>query len=234
MEVWGGLLPATGTWLAVRFDSDCSLTLVLDLEGNPPTLAAPSKGCTWVPRAPTRAHSAQALRLEWGTSSPAKEQAGPNPRPLPLRGGGSDGTRPSGAGFHPFLLHRRHIPFRVKRGAGLAEVRPGRSVWPPLGWGPRRVTGLAGIRDPSHQRREPEWACPICSSFALPSLQAEALTLYLGHVPRRHRGTGRGVMLNHPPSTRLGLLMDGASCQGHLNAKATDGGRGVCWMYQEN
>lgn len=41
MEVWGGLLPATGTWLAVRFDSDCSLTLVLDLEGNPPTLAAP-------------------------------------------------------------------------------------------------------------------------------------------------------------------------------------------------
>lgn len=79
MKVWGGLLPATGAWLAVRFDSDCSLTLLLDLEGNPPTLAAPSKGCTWVPRAPTRAHSAQALRLEWGTSSPAKERAGPNP-----------------------------------------------------------------------------------------------------------------------------------------------------------
>ena len=74
-----GYEPATGTWLAVHFDSDCSLSLLLDLEGNPPTLAAPSKGCTWVPRAPTRAHSAQALRLEWGTSRPAEEQAGLNP-----------------------------------------------------------------------------------------------------------------------------------------------------------
>ena len=74
-----GYEPATGTWLAVHFDSDCSLSLLLDLEGNPPTLADASKGCTWVPMAPTRAHSAQALRLEWGTSRPAEEQAGLNP-----------------------------------------------------------------------------------------------------------------------------------------------------------
>lgn len=53
MEVWGGPLPATGTWLAVRFDSDWPLTLVLALQGSPPTVAAPSQGCTWVPRAPT-------------------------------------------------------------------------------------------------------------------------------------------------------------------------------------
>ena len=26
----------------------------------------------------------------------------------------------------------------------------------------------------------------------------------------------------------------GASCQGHLNAKTTDEGRGVCCVYQEN
>lgn len=31
-----------------------------------------------------------------------------------------------------------------------------------------------------------------------------------------------------------GLLKHAASCQGHLNAKATDGGTGVCCVYQEN
>lgn len=164
----------------------------------PPPWLLLHKAAPGSPGHPPRAHSAQALRLEWGTFSPAKEQAGPNSEAPALRGGRKDGTRPPGAGSHPFLSHRRHIPFRVKRGAGLEEVRPGRSVWPPLGWGPQRAPGLAGITDPSHQRREPEWACPICGSFAFPSLQAKAVTLYLGHVPRRHRGTRRGVTLNHP------------------------------------
>ena len=75
VEVWGRPPPATragdgSAWLAIPLESKWPPTNVLDLERNPPTLAAPSNGWSWVPVVPASALT-QHRAWDWSGAPPA-------------------------------------------------------------------------------------------------------------------------------------------------------------------
>lgn len=144
-------------------------------------------------------HSAQGLRLQRGTSSPAG--TGPSPEAPTHFVGGEEGMgtkalwelvpTPScstGCTFHS----------ESSRGWGLGEVRLRGGEQSGLLWGesPRELQAWQGLQT---QTTRGERSLSVSAPSVAPSLQAKTLTLYLGHVPRRHRGTRWGVTLNPPP-----------------------------------
>lgn len=182
------------------------------LTGHPPTswtckeipppwllLQMPGPGSPWYPPLPSLSTGPA---IGAGHLQPC-QGAGPSPE-APTRfvcvlGGGGMGTKalwelvptPScstGCTFHS----------ESSRGWGLGEVRLRGGEQSGLLWGesPRELQAWQGLQT---QTTRGEGSLSVSAPSVAPSLQAKTLTLYLGHVPRRHRGTRWGVTLNPPP-----------------------------------
>lgn len=135
------------------------------------------------------------------------------------------GPRPSENYSHPILFHRLHIPSESSRGGARGGKAEGRTVWPPLGRIPRELQAWRDYRPKPPGEGSPRAPAQPEPLPVLPCA-AETLKPYLGRVPRRHRGTMCWATVNPSPQPpTIPRAAPGASCQGHLNAKATAGGR---------
>lgn len=109
----------------------------------------------------------------------------------------------------------------------MGEVRP-RGEQSGLLWGrsPRELQAWQELRPKHPARREPESSCPVCSLFLSPFSSSQNILPRLGPQKTLRDKMGGGGNTK-PFLPQIPGAAQEASRQGHLNAKATEGGRGV-------